>query len=129
MQKQITITIPQTLYQRVRELASSRNLPLADVLETAVSLAEAQPHDPTTTALAQEETAYRAQHPTLLANYPGQYVAIHQGQLIDHDPDELTLLHRLDTTHPTDVVLMKRVEPLPQPVLRFRSPRLLPNPT
>ncbi|MCA9965012.1 MAG: hypothetical protein KC423_12235 [Anaerolineales bacterium] len=118
MQKQITITIPQSLYQRVHELANRRNLPVATLLETAVSLAEAQPHDPATTALAQEEAAYRAQHPTLLANYPGQYVAIHQGQLIDHDPDELTLLHRLDATHPTQVVLMKRVEPLPQPMLR-----------
>lgn len=131
MLKQVTISIPQSLYQRVRELARSRNVPVDAVLETAVSLVEADPHPQAelqaTTAMAREEAAYRAQHETLLAHYAGQYVAIFQGQLIDHDSDELVLLRRLDADYPHDIVLMKRVESLPQPVLRFRSPRLLPR--
>ena len=127
MLKQVTISIPQSLYQRVRELARNRNLPVDAVLETAVSLVEAEPQDDATANMAREEAAYRAQHESLLANYAGQYVAIFQGQLIDHDSNETALLRRLDTNYPHDIVLMKRVESRPQPVLRFRSPRLLPR--
>ncbi|MEM7112937.1 MAG: DUF5678 domain-containing protein [Chloroflexota bacterium] len=129
MLKQVTISIPQSLYQRGRALARRRNVPVDSVLETAVSLVEAEPQDDVTVAMAQEEAAYLAQHETLLNSYAGQYVAIFQGQLIDHDGNELALLRRLDADYPHEVVLMKRVEPLPQPVLRFRSPRLLPRAT
>lgn len=126
MLNQVTISIPQTLYQRMRELARSRNMPIDKVLETAVSLVEAQPHNQETLAMAQEEAAYLAHHQALSTTYAGQYVAFFQGQLIDYDSNELALLHRLDANYPDDVVLMKRVEPLPQPTLRFRLPRLLP---
>ena len=56
-----------------------------------------------------------------MALYAGEYVAIHQKQLIDHDRDELALLRRLDAQYPNDIVLMKQVRPLPEPELRFRS--------
>ena len=128
MLKQVTISIPQTLYQRVYELARKRNMPLDAVLETAVSLVEAASPDGISRAMAEEEEAYHSQHATLFANYAGQYVAIYHGQLIDYDRDETALLRRLDADYPSQVVLMKRVEALPQRVLRFRSPRLLPSP-
>jgi hypothetical protein len=41
MAEQITITIPQQLYDRASELARNHNQPVDDVLETAISLAEA----------------------------------------------------------------------------------------
>jgi hypothetical protein len=50
-------------------------------------------------------------------------VAILNGQIIDHDPSEMALLQRLDDEHPNDLILMRRVEPLPEPELVFRSPR------
>ena len=77
--------------------------------------------------MAAEEAAYRNMHAELMARYAGQYVAIYGGRLIDHDPDELALLRRLDAHHPDNVVLMKRVRPLPEPELRVRSPRLVDN--
>ena len=129
MAEQINISIPQTLYRRVRELARVQKRPLPEVLETAITLAEAaqDPNDDAEAAMTREEAAYRAMHTDLTARYAGEYVAIYQGQLIDHDRDELALLRRLDAQYPNEVVLMKQVRPLPEPELRFRSPRLVPN--
>lgn len=125
MAEQVTITIPRTLYQRAHELARRHNQEVDDVLEAAITLAEASltiaPDQEA--VMAREETAYRAMHAELLVNYAGDYVAIHQGQLVDHDEDELALLHRLEEQYPDEVVLMKQVRPLPEPILHFRSPR------
>jgi len=38
-----------------------------------------------------ERDAFVTLHPTLLAQYPGEYVAICQGVLVDHDKDGLAL--------------------------------------
>lgn len=129
MAEQINISISQTLYRRVRELARLRKRPVDDVLEAAITLAEAAllPAADEEAAMVQEEAAYRAMHAELMAQYAGEYAAIHQGRLIDHDRDELALLRRLDTHYPDDVVLMKQVRPLPESELRFRSPRLVGN--
>ncbi|MCP4361069.1 MAG: hypothetical protein GY796_23930 [Chloroflexi bacterium] len=129
MAEQINISIPHTLYRRVRELARMQQRPVDDVLDTAVTLAEAAqiPAAGEETAMTQEEAAYRIMHNELMVRYAGEYVAIYQGQLIDHDQDELALLRRLDAQYPNEVVLMKQVRPLPEPELRFRSPRLVRN--
>lgn len=129
MTHQVTISIPQQLYQRMRNLASAQNQPVDDLLETAVALAEATfiPNAAQVMAMAQEEAAYEALHSELMTHYQGEYVAIYQGQLIDHDPNELSLLRRLDQHYPDQVVLMKQVRPLPEPELHFRSPRFIPE--
>lgn len=131
MPEQITISISQTLYSRVRNLAKQRNKPVDDVLEAAITLAEvaldSTGNDETT--MAQEVAAYQAMHTDLMAQHVGKYVAIHQGQLIDYDEDELALLGRLNAHYPREVVLMKRVRQLPEPELRFRSPRFVRNST
>ena len=124
--KQMSILLPQPLYQRVQQLARIHQQSLDAVLETAVVLAETQ--WPMNTAdeedMAQEEAAYQAMHPELMQRYAGQYVAIWHGELVGHDPDELTLLRRIEAEYGDEVVLLKQVRPLPEPVLRLRSPRL-----
>lgn len=129
MTDQITITIPQQLYDRANQLARKHNQPVDAVLETAISLAEAamNPAAAADVAMAQEEAAYLTLHAMLIDQHAGDYVAIYRGQLIDHDRDELALLRRLDAQYPDEVVLMKQVRPLPEAELRFRSPRLIRN--
>ncbi len=39
--------------------------------------------------------AFETMHPRLLAQYEGQYVALYDGQLVDHDSDENALLDRI----------------------------------
>ncbi|MCE7989556.1 MAG: hypothetical protein DYG89_51050 [Caldilinea sp. CFX5] len=70
--------------------------------------------------LAREMAAFRVLHPTLLQQYPKQYVAIRRGQLIDHDADQLALYLRLDEQYPDEVILIKQVTPSIEEVYTIR---------
>lgn len=130
MAEQITISIPQTLYQRVRELARLREQPvdyvLAEVLEQALPPEIKPDITDETTAVEREMQAYIALHPLLKEKYLGQHVAIYGGQLIDIDTDYGALYERIDAQYPDEFVWMATVEDEPIPTLVFRSPRLLP---
>lgn len=71
-----------------------------------------------------ERRGHQALHPELLQRYPGQYVAICNAQLVDHDPDAVALLQRVRDTCPGQVILRRRVDPEPQRELHIRHPRL-----
>ena len=69
------------------------------------------------------EAAFEAMLTALLAQYAGEFVAIHQQQVVDHDPDELTLFDRICRDYPDEVVLIRPVLATSEPPLNFRSPR------
>lgn len=70
-----------------------------------------------------ETEAFHQQHQQLLAKYPGQYVAVHDGQVIDHDQDLRTLHLRVFARLNHTPVLLKKVTSQPDQELVFRSPR------
>lgn len=74
--------------------------------------------------MQREIAAYVEMHPTLVENYLGQYVAVYQGRLVDHDPDAVALHHRITAAYPGEVVLRRQVQREATPVLRMRSPKL-----
>jgi hypothetical protein len=49
-------------------------------------------------AMTAEIDAFTALHPQLLATIPGQFAAVHQGELVDHDVDQMALLRRIERT-------------------------------
>jgi hypothetical protein len=71
-----------------------------------------------------EEQHYRAQHAELLLKYAGQFVAMHEGRVVDSDPDELALFLRICERFPMIGVLIKRVTDQPDLVWMVRSPRI-----
>lgn len=75
--------------------------------------------------MLQEEAAFEAMQQDLLANYAGEFVAIRQQQVVDHDPDELALFERICHVYPDEVVLIRPVLATLEPPLFFRSPRLI----
>lgn len=126
MANQVTVTIPQAVYDRVKQLAILRNQKVADLLAEAIALVEADMATPSDEQrMAREEAAYQTMYDELKTKYAGEYVAIFNGQLIDHDSDELALLRRLDAQYTDDIVLMRKVSAEPEPDLRMRSPRLI----
>lgn len=128
MIEQITVTIPQKLYRRVRQLARLRNQPvdavLVDVLDRALLADESYPNNNEDDVVEREMQAFIQMHPLLKEKYLGQHVAIFDGQLIDVDEDYGTLYERIDAQYPEQFVLMAMVESEPIPTLVFRSPRL-----
>lgn len=76
-----------------------------------------------TLVMDREIAAFETMKAVLLANYLGEYVAIFQSAVIDHDADKARLLSRLGQTHPNEVVLVRQVRREPRPPFRLRSPR------
>ncbi|MDM8520525.1 hypothetical protein QUF64_10790 [Anaerolineales bacterium HSG6] len=73
--------------------------------------------------MRQEIAAYNAMHTKLVADFLGQYVAIHQGTLIDHDQDELTLYFRINEKYPDIPILLRQVTNETEETITIRSPR------
>jgi hypothetical protein len=74
--------------------------------------------------ISRESAAYRAMHADLIDDYLGQYVAIHDGKLVDHGSDFSTLHERVRKRFGRQPVLVRRVEINPERTLVFRSPCL-----
>ena len=131
MAEQVSITIPQPIYRRVRELARLRNRPVDDVLIEVLDQALPPDDKPDIAkedaAVEREMQAYIALHPMLKEKYLGQHVAIYNGQLIDVDEDYGALYQRIDAQYPDEFVWLATVEEEAMPTLVFRSPRLLPT--
>lgn len=129
MSTQVTLTIPDTIYQQAEYVAQTTNRPVTEIL--AETIAKAFPPlyvNPNRPAMEQEIAAFEAMHASLWSQYPYQYVAIHGGDVIDHDVDEVTLVERIDKQYPETTVLLRQVLPqLPQ-TLVFRSPRWVKQP-
>jgi Family of unknown function (DUF5678) len=74
-------------------------------------------------AIHREAEAFRAQHAELLSQYPGRYVAMVQGRVVDDDLDQEALLARVEGKFPDLPVLIAQVLPEPEETYTARSPR------
>lgn len=70
--------------------------------------------------VAREIAAFHELHPTLLQQYLGEFVAIQEQTVVDHDVEKLALYERIHNMYPNQFVLMRRVEDEPEPELHFR---------
>jgi hypothetical protein len=64
-------------------------------------------------------------HPVLKQNYAGQHVAIHEGQLVDHDEDAMALVQRVSERFGRTPILITRVDDNPLSKYAIRRPHLL----
>ena len=128
MTQEITLTISDKLFQQASRIAQVQKKPVAEVLAEAIVLDDQEHEQADVLAVVeQEKSAYRMLHSWLWQNYPGEHVAIYQGQLVDHDPDGLALSRRIYQRFPTEFVLIRQVEAEAERVLHFRSPRFAPT--
>ena len=134
MAEYVTVSIPEALVHRARKLARVRRRPvdtvIAELLDEALPPAEeaAIPSEADEAAITREMEAYVALHPSLKANYLGQYVAILDGQLVDHDGDPSALYQRIVARYGDRFVWLTAVEEEALTTLVFRSPRIVPQP-
>ena len=99
---------------------------MADIINNALADAFPAVHvNPQRPLMEREQEAYRTMLPKLLDQYESQYVAIHNGEVIDYDPDKIALVGRIHHSLPDAVVLIKKVTTNPDQVIHMRSPRLI----
>ena len=130
----VTLQLDDVTWRRAHRLAQQQQQDVADALVTW--LAETLPtpdssgamtaNDSEDAAVEREMQAYLALHPHLEARYLGEYVAILDGRLIDHDADYGALFDRIDAQFPDLFVWMTQVTAEPIRTLAFRSPRMEP---
>ena len=122
----VSVSIPEPLYRRARELARANHQPVDAVIADALEQAFPAFHvSPDRQRMEQEQAAYARMRDSLLATHEGQYVAIYGGELVDADADEDALLRRIDARFPNEVVHLRRVTRQPDRELRIYSPRLI----
>ena len=116
----LTVTLRPDVAEQITHLAGETQTNAEAVVDKAVRayLVELRREK-----IRAETEAFERQRKSLLAAYPGEYVAIHEGNMIDHDPDLRTLHLRVFARLGHAPVLLKRVIEQPERELVFRSPR------
>jgi len=126
MTLQLNISLPNNIYHRASQLARRRNqkieVAIADFLTESLPTDD-QLDDKADDPIEREIMAFQAMHGQLLKEFAGEYVAVFKGGLIDHDPDRLTLVKRLDQNFPDQLVLIRRVDVFPEREIFLRSPQ------
>ena len=74
--------------------------------------------------IEQEAKAYRRLHPELLRTMPGQFVAVHNGQVVDHDSDQMAVFRRVEEAYGGQPVLIRQVRLEIEQTIEVLSPRL-----
>ncbi len=116
-----TITVQPDLAQDLEQLATRRQSQVEEIVATALRryIRQAQEEK-----MKEEATTFCEMHAELVAQYDGEVVAIHEGQVVDHDKDFVALHRRIRQRFGRAAVLLRRVSSEPERVLAFRSPRL-----
>jgi hypothetical protein len=109
------------LITRLEQLARERDTSAKSLLRLAVNQ---YLEDVGRKKIHAESQAFKAMHSELVKNYPGRYVAVHEGQVIDDDTDARRLYLRIREQFGSTPVLIRQVKDQPENELVFRSPRL-----
>lgn len=109
------------LVQQIEELAETLQRPAEQVLENAV---EAYLDLLDREAIQAEPQAFWAMHDVLVQSYPGEHVAIRQGEVVDHDADLIGLEKRIRLRFGNAAVLIAPVNPALPRELAWRGGRL-----
>jgi isopentenyl phosphate kinase len=126
MSKEILVTLPDQVYRQAQQISQVEQRPLNNIIEEILTKAFPAVYvHPQRAKMKQEQAAFQAMKAALLQQYAGQYVAVHHGEVVDHDPDQVTLALRINEQYPDTAVLIKKVSPDPDKILHMRSPRFL----
>lgn len=112
-----TVAVELELYRRIEEAALEQEASISEVLAEAVQryLWELDRRK-----ISEESKIYCQRHAELKAQYLGQYIAMHNGQVVDHDTDFQTLRQRIRQRFERTPVMMTLVEDVAErPLVRY----------
>ena len=87
-----TVTVETELYNRIEKTAQEHQANVDEILNQAIRryLWELDRRK-----ISEESKFYRQRHAELKEKYLGQYIAMHDGQVVDHDPEFQILRRRV----------------------------------
>jgi hypothetical protein len=114
------VTIPSSLLAEANEAAQQEGITVDQLVAEALrQRLKQRRHD----QFEAEARAFEAMHARLLKEYHGQFVAIYNGQVIDHDPDKGALYKRVRRRLGRTPVYFQQVTEDILPTFHLRSPR------
>lgn len=116
-----SIALQPDLVERIHRITKSKGSTVKDFVNQAVREHLEQLEDQ---KLKAEIQAFERMHPQLVKQYLGQFVAVHEGQIVDADVDFEALFLRLEKRLGDVPVLIRPVSVEPTPELRAPGPRL-----
>ena len=116
-----SIALQPDLVERVHRITKSKGATVKDFVNQAVREYLEQLEDQ---KLKAEVQAFERMHPQLVKQYLGQFVAVHEGQIVDADVDFEALFLRLEKRLGDVPVLIRPVSVNPASELRAPAPRL-----
>jgi len=115
------IALQPELIEQIRWIAKSERGAIEDFVNQAIRERLRRLEDQ---KLEAEARAFEGMHPQLVERFPGQFVAVHDGQVVDADVDFEALFLRLQRRFSDVPVLIRQVGAKPILELRAPSPRL-----
>ncbi len=111
----INIPVSNKLYQQAQTIAEKLNKDVSQLISEHLEATFSNANFIDDSIAESERLAYQNMHSSLLKTYGKQYVAIHQGELVDHDANQLQLISRIDELYPDEFVLIRQVLAGPEP--------------
>ena len=113
-----TISVEPELYEQLEAVAQAEETRPEAIAQEAFRLYlwEQSHHK-----IAQESAAYHERHAELKEQYLGQYIAMHQGEVVDHDADFQSLYQRVRQRYGKTPVMLTQVGEEPEVVLMRRG--------
>jgi hypothetical protein len=111
------------LAESLQQVAAERGKPLEVVMNDLVqNYLREQRH----TQLLAEMDRFLANHRELVSRFNGEYIGLHNGEVLDHDGDGGTLYKRLRQRYGSLPVLVVQVTESPEQEFTVRHPKLEP---
>ncbi|MBE9508389.1 MAG: hypothetical protein IMY86_10105 [Chloroflexi bacterium] len=111
-----TVAIESRLYRRVQETALEHKVSIGEILAKSVRL---YLWELDRRKISKESKIYRQRYAELKEQYLGQYIAMRNGQVVDHDPDFQTLRQRIRQCFGRTPVMITLVEDVAErPLIR-----------
>ncbi|MBU0511024.1 MAG: hypothetical protein KKD28_13400 [Chloroflexi bacterium] len=109
------------MVERIEQAAAKQGITSDEMLTTAVNeLLDKVARQ----KIRAESQAFKEMYMDLTTNYMGQYVAVHNGKVIDHDEDGRTLYLRIREQYGNIAILIRQVTDKTERKLVFRSLRV-----
>lgn len=128
----VQVPLSEKTYRRVKKWADTQHQGVAEIIAEHLEqtlpfveeeFAEKFPQTDPDEDVEKERNAYLTLHADLLKQYPDEYVAIQNEQLVDHDTNKSALYARINQHYPEQFVLIRRVIAEPEPTYQFHATR------
>jgi metal-responsive CopG/Arc/MetJ family transcriptional regulator len=118
----VKVPLDAELAESLQEMAQTQGQSVGDVLANVVRqyLREARRQK-----IRQEHAHFEKMHTELQKRYRREHVAIHDGQVVDHDENAMSLAKRIRGRYGRVPILIAPVDKSPAPEFAIRCPRLV----